>query len=285
MAKVEIDYSNTIIYKITCKNAVINDVYVGHTTNFVQRKQAHKYSCINTKSYSYASKLYETIRNNGGWDNWVMEIINFYNCANQYEARAKEQEYFISLNATLNSIEPLPFKQAKVATANVNCSKSHLFDVGNQSNKNNSKIGNEMIPQLPKKNGLFECTICDYNTLRKNDYNKHVLTSKHLCSIKQYTTINELSQPSIISYTCKCGKEYKHDSSYYRHKKNCKKCLPVAENVIISEQNEVILSIPHANDNSALIMELLKQNNEFKALIIEQNKHMLELINKSNFAV
>ena len=47
MPKVEIDYSNTIIYKISCKDIAIKEVYVGHTTNFVQRKHTHKQSCIN----------------------------------------------------------------------------------------------------------------------------------------------------------------------------------------------------------------------------------------------
>ena len=67
MPKIEIDYSNTIIYKITCKDPNITDVYVGHTTNFVQRKHAHKQSCINNKSSNHKCKLYEVIRNNGGW--------------------------------------------------------------------------------------------------------------------------------------------------------------------------------------------------------------------------
>ncbi len=42
MPKVEIDYSTTIIYKITCNDSNVTDKYVGHTTNFVQRKHAHK---------------------------------------------------------------------------------------------------------------------------------------------------------------------------------------------------------------------------------------------------
>ena len=110
MSKINIDYSNTIIYKITCNDSHINDTYVGHTTNFVQRKYAHKQSCANIRSTNYKCKLYETIRNNGGWVNWKMEIIHFFNCANQYEARKKEQEYFLLLNANLNSIwsEPEP---------------------------------------------------------------------------------------------------------------------------------------------------------------------------------
>ena len=41
MPRVEIDYSNTIIYKISCKDTSITDIYVGHTTNFIQRKHTH----------------------------------------------------------------------------------------------------------------------------------------------------------------------------------------------------------------------------------------------------
>ena len=74
MPKIDIDYSNTIIYKITCNDESISDVYVGHTTNFVQRKHAHKISCTNIKSPNYKCRLYNVIRNNGGWDNWKMEI-------------------------------------------------------------------------------------------------------------------------------------------------------------------------------------------------------------------
>ena len=50
MPKTDIDYSNTIIYKITCNDVSVKEVYVGHTTNFVQRKHAHKQACNNEKS-------------------------------------------------------------------------------------------------------------------------------------------------------------------------------------------------------------------------------------------
>ena len=53
------DYSNTIIYKISCKDVNITDLYVGHTINFVQRKKTHKYSCISDKSSNYNCKVYQ----------------------------------------------------------------------------------------------------------------------------------------------------------------------------------------------------------------------------------
>ena len=57
MPKTEIDYSNTIFYKIYCKDESINELYIGHTTNFVQRKHAHKNSCNNEKSIKRFVKM------------------------------------------------------------------------------------------------------------------------------------------------------------------------------------------------------------------------------------
>ncbi len=95
------DYSATIIYTIRCKNPTITDLYVGHTTDFVKRRYAHRQA-----SLTYGNKLYEMIRNNGGWENWKMEIIHHFSCNNANEAREKEQEYYVALGATLNSVEP-----------------------------------------------------------------------------------------------------------------------------------------------------------------------------------
>ncbi len=111
MSESEVDYSNTIIYKITCKNLDITDKYVGHTIDFAKRKYAHKNNTNNVKSPCYNLKLYKFIRDNGGWDNWKMDIVNFYDCKNLHEAKVKEQEHYIELNATLNSIEPLKPKR------------------------------------------------------------------------------------------------------------------------------------------------------------------------------
>lgn len=99
MPKIDIDYSNTIIYKITCKSPDVNEVYVGHTTNFVQRKYAHKQACINTKTSNYNCKLYQVIRNNNGWDNWNMEIVNFLivRTAMKHDKRNKNILYYLKL--------------------------------------------------------------------------------------------------------------------------------------------------------------------------------------------
>ena len=110
MSKKEIDYSNTVFYKIHCKDDAIKDVYVGHTTDFNKRKRQHKQSCVSGEN----KKVYRYIRENGGWNNWEMIIIGYNRCENLYDARRIEQEYFESLDATLNSVEPLAKASKKV---------------------------------------------------------------------------------------------------------------------------------------------------------------------------
>jgi len=103
-----IDYSNTVFYKIYCNDTTVNDLYVGHTTNFVQRKYSHQKACTKENYPNHHLKVYKCIREHGGWDNWKMKIIGFQDCTDHYEARKIEQNYFKTLHATLNSIEPLP---------------------------------------------------------------------------------------------------------------------------------------------------------------------------------
>ena len=98
---VDADYSNTVFYKISCKDTAITDVYIGYTTNFVQRKIAHKQGCNNPKSANYKMKVHDVIRQNGGWENWRFDIIAYHECVDQQEAFVKEQEYVNSYNATL----------------------------------------------------------------------------------------------------------------------------------------------------------------------------------------
>ena len=176
------DYSNTIIYKITCKDDSINGVYVGHTTNFVQRQHCHKQGCVNPKSTNYNCKLYQSIRDHGGWDNWTMEIIAFFKCANQYEARIKEQEYFTLLNANLNSVEPKPKEY-------VNKNSKHFF-----------------------------CERCHYKTSKKSNIDKHYTTEKHT---KTHNNANETSC-ILKKYSCvNCPKQFNDRAGLWRHKKNC----------------------------------------------------------------
>jgi hypothetical protein len=101
MPRVSIDYSKTVIYKIVCNDLEIKDIYVGHTTDFIRRKGQHKYKC-----QKGTFKIYETIRNNGGWDNWCMIEIEKYTCNDSNEAASRERYWYETLQANLNVLCP-----------------------------------------------------------------------------------------------------------------------------------------------------------------------------------
>lgn len=233
MSTAELDYSNTIIYKITCKDPNITDKYVGHTIDFVKRRYAHSNNAQSEKSPNYNLKLYKFIRDNGGWNNWKMEIVNFYNCNNLREAKEKEQEHYVELQATLNSIEPLkPKCDIKNEIPN---------DKKIQKSTNNLELANRT---------KFICEICNTGTDNKFDFNKHLSSRKHLDN-------NVANQIITKTHICKtCNSEYKHQSSLCKHSKICK-------------QKQVKQSTDNPDFNH-IINELLNQNKYFNNILIEQ---------------
>ena len=325
MPKVEIDYSNTIIYKITCKDPNNKDVYVGHTTNFVQRKHAHKQSCINSDC-----KVYTVIRDSGGWTNWKMEIVSFFDCKNHYEARVKEQEYYTLLNATLNSVEPLPppkkvvIKEKKPKNpkkikeiffcnkCSITCDNLTSLSTHNLTKKHLKKLDKvatntaDPASENAKNAKIFLCEICDFKCSKGSDYTRHKMTSKHINASKMFLNTDEPLEE--VQFICECGKQYKHRQSLHVHKKKCNKtCVEEAQTSDIIEllkqviqdktPNNIMLEILKQNNefkellieqknilpanNDELVAELLKQNNEFKELMLEQSKYMMELASKA----
>eukprot|EP00966_Prymnesium_polylepis_P243187 5623855-Prymnesium_polylepis.1 len=94
------------MYKIVCKDEELDYVYVGHTTNWTKRKNSHK-----SKSLNSGIKLYQTIRENGGWDNFKMILIETFSCNNKREAEAREDMLMIELKANMNQIHPFRTKK------------------------------------------------------------------------------------------------------------------------------------------------------------------------------
>jgi hypothetical protein len=93
-----------IMYKISCKNPDIKSCYIGHTTNFNQRKRAHIRNTITENDKHYHLKHYEFIRQNGGWDEWEMIEIEKFIGKTKLEARIREQELINQYGADLNSL-------------------------------------------------------------------------------------------------------------------------------------------------------------------------------------
>ena len=121
-----------------------------------------------------------------------------------------------------------------------------------------------------QKNASYICENCVFETDNKTDYKRHMLTSKHLNN-NNLITINNKKTDEIINYSCFCGKEYKYQSGLCAHKKKC----------IFKEkkENKEDTNIIELNNNITpeLIINIIQQNQEFKDLLVEQNKQNYEL--------
>jgi len=118
----------------------------------------------------------------------------------------------------------------------------------------------EHLPTPKKKvTKSYSCDVCRYKCCRLTTLTKHLTTQKHHDAVIN----NETNEPK--KFVCVCGKSYKHDSSYYRHSKKCE---------VAKEKDDYVEA------DFSLVMELVKQNQEFKQMMMEQNKHMMEIAQK-----
>ena len=125
-------------------------------------------------------------------------------------------------------------------------------------------FSNEIKQKLSKK---YCCKICDYTTDRKSNLNNHNLSAKHIKSMNS----NEIKQFLSTDHMCDfCNKKYKDYSGLWRHKK---KCFQKKENII----EEAVTEAENNNISSDLILNIIQQNQEFKDLLIEQNKIIIEM--------
>jgi len=66
------------IYAIVCKDTTIAEVYVGSTNNLERRIWEHKSNCCNKNRNKYNLKVYQFIRDNGGFDNFKFIVLEHY---------------------------------------------------------------------------------------------------------------------------------------------------------------------------------------------------------------
>jgi len=179
----KIDYSKGLIYKLCCKDATTEDIYIGSTTNFINRKHQHKGNCNNSNREKYNLKVYKFIRENGGFENWDMILIQYYSCVTKKELEAKEREYIEKLKPSLNcqlpgrtkkewaedNIEKIKEQQKNWHNNNRDKFKQHLKQY---YEKNKTEISEKLKIKI-------QCEYCK-SVVRKADLNRHQKTNKCL---------------------------------------------------------------------------------------------------------
>lgn len=96
------NYENSKIYKIYSILPGINEFYVGSSADFLKRCILHHSDCANINSPRYCYKVYNYIRTNGGFSNFIIKEIEDYKCNNRTELNIREEYWKNELNPTLN---------------------------------------------------------------------------------------------------------------------------------------------------------------------------------------
>ena len=98
----------------------------------------------------------------------------------------------------------------------------------------------------------FSCITCDYYTIRKSSYDKHITTRKHTELTKGNTKVaKSCAHDNEAIFSCEfCDKHFKSRGGLWKHKKKC-----------CNKTNDT--------NNKDLIMLLIKENSEFKNMIIK----------------
>ena len=110
---------------------------------------------------------------------------------------------------------------------------------------------------------IFICEVCDVKCNKKNDWDRHVLTTKHN---RNAGNIKEVKK-SAKEFICECGKKYITNSGLWKHMKQCNnKINNETENIIIDASSNEIKVLTN------LVIELVKNNTELQKQTSELQK-------------
>jgi len=87
----------------------------------------------------------------------------------------------------------------------------------------------------------------------------------------------KFTQQNAVDFVCECGKEYKHRQGLWKHKKVCSSTSTVSEDADDKTSQENLLLTNLILEVVKQNKELMKENSEFKDLMLEQNRMVLEL--------
>lgn len=150
------DYSKGCIYMIKKQDDYNNDnIYIGSCCNFVRRKCCHKSACNSPNYKNHNLKVYQFIRENGGWNAWVMTKIIDYACNSKSDLNIMERRYIDEYKSKLNI-------QIPTRTLKQYSNKYYL--------QNKDKITEKLAEKV-------NCDICGCN-VRKDYLVKHKRTQK-----------------------------------------------------------------------------------------------------------
>ena len=119
------------------------------------------------------------------------------------------------------------------------------------------------IEKCSKSAPKYRCEYCDYSTSKTSSYVRHIATPKHIRTTNEAKETIKTCSKVPIKFSCECGNSYNHNSSLWKHRKTC------------TFQQEKKQEVPIQNNNTSneILLEFMKKDSEFKALLMEAFKN------------
>ena len=147
-----------------------------------------------------------------------------------------------------------------------------------------------------KKSLVFVCKVCDYNTSKKSDFDKHLSTRKHDGMVTMETVETKKSRKVAQHNMCnKCKKVYNTRSGLWKHMKICI-AIDASESTLITKEvnsntiyhdsnnegNIELTCIPNYSNftKDELLLKLIKDNDEMMKIIKGQQEQINSIIPK-----
>ena len=194
-------------YKITCDDCP-DYVYIGSTCNPIRRKCSHKFRCNHINDKNYNNRLYQTIRQNGGWEKWNMVIIDKEEQLTLTDARIKEEALRKEYNGNLNSKQAYTTEEERKDQHKVyrESNKEHIKEYAkirdkiryeNNTEKEKARTkeyrenNRDVVNERKRENNKEKITCICGCVLNKNHLSRHLKTPKHLNLLKMKNKITE----------------------------------------------------------------------------------------------
>ena len=131
--------------------------------------------------------------------------------------------------------------------------------------------------KLEKNLIKYYCEVCDFKCFQKCDWERHIVRPKH--TFNQDGNDKETKKLEK-NFLCDCGKNFKASSGLWKHKKQCLGINKEEEKD--DEDDEYMYQGININDKDALVLHLLKQNEDLQNKIIEMASQTSVTNNNTN---
>jgi hypothetical protein len=217
MPRKPIDYSKCLIYKLCCNNTSIKDEYYGHTTDKIRRKKEHKTTCNSQNAKNYNCCVYQFIRNNGGWDNWSMIVVEEYPCENVNQAKFRERYWIETQQATLNQVIPMRTKE-EIIEYKKQYREEHKEEMLEYKNQYYEQNKEEILNKNKQYYEEHKEEMLEYHK-QYYEQNKEDLLEYHKQYREEYK--EKIEKRQYQKFNCECGGKYTYNNES-RHLKSQK---------------------------------------------------------------